>query len=112
MAQNEPFHEILDLGLLQPQGELYPSQPIFNRRIRDQLLKLGISIYETISSFLSKVISSTLNFLKSIDTDGTQTRKSRIENEHRINWANLTELYLSTKEKNTDHSLTQKLNCR
>ena len=37
-------------GLLQPQGELYPIQTIFNHRSRDQLLEFHTSFYETISS--------------------------------------------------------------
>ena len=36
--------------LLQPQGELHPSQPTFNHCSRDQLLKFRTSVYETISS--------------------------------------------------------------
>ena len=42
--------ETINQGLLQPQGELYPIQTIFNHRSRDQLLKFCTSFYETISS--------------------------------------------------------------
>ena len=36
--------------MLQPQGELYPIQSIYNHRSRDQLLKYRTSFYKTISS--------------------------------------------------------------
>ena len=42
--------ETINQGLLQPQGELYPIQTIFNHRSRDQLLEFRTSFYETISS--------------------------------------------------------------
>ena len=42
--------ETIKQGLLQPQGELYPFQTIFNHRSRDQLLEFRTSFYETISS--------------------------------------------------------------
>ena len=68
--------ETINHGLLQPQGELYPIQTIFNHRRRDQLLEFRTSFYETIIavSSLSKGFSSTLNFHESIATDGTRTR--------------------------------------
>ena len=44
--------ETINQGLLQPQGELYPIQTIFNHRSRDQLLEFRTSFYETISSEL------------------------------------------------------------
>ena len=60
--------ETINQGLLQPQGELYPTQTIFNHRSLDQLLEFRTSFYETIIavSSLSKGISSTLNFHESI----------------------------------------------
>ena len=42
--------ETINQGLLQPQGELYPIQTIYNPRSRDQLLEFRTSFYETISS--------------------------------------------------------------
>ena len=49
-----PRHTIprntINQELLQPQGELYPSQPIFNHRNRNQRLEFCTSFYETISS--------------------------------------------------------------
>ena len=42
--------ETINQGLLQPQGELYPIQTIFNHRSRDKLLEFRTSFYETISS--------------------------------------------------------------
>ena len=42
--------ETINQGLLQPQGELYHIQTIFNHRSRDQLLEFRTSFYETISS--------------------------------------------------------------
>ena len=42
--------ETINQGLLQPQGELYPIQTIFNHRSRDQLLEFRTSFYQTISS--------------------------------------------------------------
>ena len=42
--------ETINQGLLQPQGELYPIQTIFNHRSRDQLLEFCTSFYETLSS--------------------------------------------------------------
>ena len=48
-SQTIPW-ETLNQGLLQPQGELYPIQTIFNHRSRDQLLEFRTSFYETISS--------------------------------------------------------------
>ena len=47
--QTKPW-ETINQGLLQPQGELYPIQTIFNHRNRDQLLEFRTSFYETISS--------------------------------------------------------------
>ena len=47
--QTIPWETIYQ-GLLQPQGELYPIQTIFNHRSRDQLLEFRTSFYETISS--------------------------------------------------------------
>ena len=44
--------ETINQGLLQPQGELYPTQTIFNHRSWDQLLEFRTSFYETISSEL------------------------------------------------------------
>ena len=41
---------ILFYYLLQPQGELYPIQTIFNHRSRDQLLEIRTIFYETIIS--------------------------------------------------------------
>ena len=42
--------ETINQGQLQPQGELYPIQTIFNHRSRDQLLEFPMSFYKTISS--------------------------------------------------------------
>ena len=42
--------ETINQGLLQPQGELYPFQTIFNHRSPDQLLEFRTNFYETISS--------------------------------------------------------------
>ena len=42
--------ETINQGLLQPQGELYPIQTIFNHRSQDQLLEFRTSFYKTISS--------------------------------------------------------------
>ena len=42
--------EIINRGLLQPQGVLYPIQTIFNHHSWDQLLEFRTSFYETISS--------------------------------------------------------------
>ena len=42
--------ETIKQGLLQPQGELYPNQTIFNHRSWDQLIEFHMSFYETISS--------------------------------------------------------------
>ena len=47
--QTKPW-ETINQGLLQPQGELYPIQTIFNHRSRDQLLEFRTSFHETISS--------------------------------------------------------------
>ena len=46
--QTIPWETIYQ-GLLQPQGELYPIQTIFNHRSRDQLFEFRTSFYETIS---------------------------------------------------------------
>ena len=42
--------ETINQGLLQPQGELYPIQTIFNHRSRDLLLEFRVIFYKTISS--------------------------------------------------------------
>ena len=42
--------ETINQGLLQPQGEMYPIQTIFNHCSRDQLLQFCTSFYETIFS--------------------------------------------------------------
>ena len=47
--QTTPWRTI-NQGLLQPQGELYHIQTIFNHRSRDQLLEFRTSFYETVSS--------------------------------------------------------------
>ena len=66
--------DTINQGLLQPQGELYPIETIFNHRIQDQLLEFCTSLYKTISSeLLVQGNLSTLNFHKSTGTDGTQT---------------------------------------
>ena len=49
LRQTIPW-ETINQGLLQPQGELYPIQTIFNHCSRDQLLEFCTSFYETISS--------------------------------------------------------------
>ena len=74
VAQDKPYHpwKTIKQGLLQPQGELYPIPTIFNHRSQDQLLEFCTR--QLAVSSLSKGISSTLNFQKSIGTDGTQTR--------------------------------------
>ena len=43
--------ETINQGLLQPQGELYSSQPIFDHRSWDQLLKFRTSFYNRVLSF-------------------------------------------------------------
>ena len=83
----------INQGLLQPQGELYPSQSTFNHRSRDQLLKFRTSFYETISS----------EFLAQGNLKHTQCSRehwywrnwlelatSLTESERCIAWANLT----------------------
>ena len=44
------------INQVQPQGELYPIQTIFNHHSRDQLLEFRTSFYETISTELSLVM--------------------------------------------------------
>ena len=73
-----PKHTIpwntINQGLLQPQGELYPRQPIFNHHGRGQLLKFQrVPTRQLAVSSLSKPMSSTLYFHESIGTDGTWT---------------------------------------
>ena len=61
-----PFHEMS--VLLQPQGELYPSQSTFNHHIQDQLLEFHtqVSTRQLAKRSLSKGISSKLNIYESI----------------------------------------------
>ena len=78
MEQDIPFHEIpFNQGLLQLQGELYPSQPIFNHRSQDQLLEFCASFYrQLVVNSLSKGNSSTLNFNQSTGTNSNSRNLS------------------------------------
>ena len=72
--QTTPW-ETINQGLLQPQGELYPTQTIFNHRSWDKLLEFRkVSTRQLAASSVSKRISSTLNFHERIGTGGTRTR--------------------------------------
>ena len=65
--------DTINQGRLQPKGELYPIQTIYNHHSQDQLLEF---LRQSAVSSLSKGISSILNFHESIGTNGTRTRIS------------------------------------
>ena len=82
--------ETINQGLLQPQGELYPIQTIFNHRSRDQLLEFRTSFYETISSlFLVQGNFKHTQFSR-LALTGFKLATSRTQSERRIDWANFT----------------------
>ena len=59
--QTKPW-ETINQGLLQPQGELYPIQTIFNHRSRDQLLEFRTSLHASESN-LSKELKNRIEIL-------------------------------------------------
>ena len=87
--------ETINQGLLQPQGELYPIQTIFNHRSRDQLLEFRTSFYETISSeFLVLGNFKHTQFSREHwSLTGLELATSRTQSERRIDWANLTAIH-------------------
>ena len=68
--------ETTNQGLLQPQGDLYPIQTIFNHPSwgNSSSSFVPVSTRQLAASSLSKGISSTLNFHESIGTDRPWTR--------------------------------------
>ena len=81
----------INQGLLQPQGELYPSQPIFNHRSWHHLLKFRMTFLETISSqFLVQGNFKHTVYTRALVLTGLKLATTHSASEYCIDWANLT----------------------
>ena len=84
--------ETINQGLLQPQGELYPFETIFNHCTRDLLFEFRTSFYETISGefLIQGNFKHTQFSWNHWNMTGLELATSRTQSERRIDWANLT----------------------
>ena len=75
--------ETIKHGLLQLQGELYPSQSISNHHSLDKLLEFHTSFYETISSefLVQGSFKHTHFFTRALVQTGLELSTSRTESE-------------------------------
>ena len=95
--------ETINQGLLQPNSDHIKST--IAARISSSSF-VWVSARQLAATSLSKGISSTLNFHKSIGTDGTQLATSCTPSECRIDWANLTAISWSVPERGaSEHSV-------